>query len=47
MPLFQYIGQPEANYSFDVNPDPTVYEPVDAAPVSSKKATSAPSEESK
>jgi hypothetical protein len=48
MPLFQYIGMPEANFSFDANPDETVYEPVDVTPpVSSKKATSATSEESK
>jgi hypothetical protein len=47
MPLFQYIGQPQANWDFAQNPDDATYEAVVAAPMSSKKATSAPSEESK
>ena len=47
MPLFQYIGQPQANWDFAQNPDDATYEAVPSAPVSSKKAASAPSEESK
>ena len=48
MPQFQYIGQPEANWLFDANPDPAVYEPVTveaSAPVSTKKAAAAATEE--
>lgn len=48
MPLFQYIGQPDANWLFDDNPDPAVYEPVaveSPAPVSTKKAVPAATEE--
>ena len=48
MPLFQYIGRPEANWDFSDNPDPAAFEPVAVeAPVSSKKAAAATSEESK
>jgi hypothetical protein len=48
VPQFQYIGQPDANWLFDANPDPAVYEPVaveSIAPVSTKKAASAATEE--